>query len=140
MQSVSVILPRFHRRARAFQRLSALGTSAIYVILYSAASFCLATGVFHVESPHEGQHHSHSHHHHHEHGPVRESAPAATTLDVCDFALQILSTPLCYLVPVLPVVAFMSQTQVSADASCTPLYLAIVHTIRAPPEDVSEVA
>lgn len=136
MQSNSAKLPRFGRRACVCQSLGAAGLSAMYVSLYCLASFCLATGAFHPDDPLERPHHSH--HHQHQHDPSTQ--PGAAVPDVCDFALQIVSTPLWYFAPALPVMAFWRQTQVLADASGLPLYLTIVNTIRAPPERLPEVA
>src|SRR2546428_12821475 len=65
-----------------WQRLCALALCTTSPLLYLLASICLATGVFHHETPHQAHPHHASPHAHHPSGLP----------DVCDFAQQALTT------------------------------------------------
>ena len=113
-------------------RLYALGLSVTYSVLYLFAAICLATGVFHPDISRYAPHHHGGHAHHYHAAP---DAHCPTTLpDICDFALQALTTSEWRLTPTLPFVLWQGEVLTSVahtlmhSASAAPL------SIRAPPE------
>lgn len=121
---------------RASRRLYALGLSVIYGVLYLFAAFCLATGVFHPDTPQHAPHHHGGHAEHHHADP----ADYPTTLpDICDFALQALTTTEGCLTHVLSLV--LRQGEVLQPIAHTFILSApsAPLSIRAPPGDAPRV-
>jgi hypothetical protein len=107
-----------------WQRLCALALCTTSPLLYLLASICLATGVFHLETPHQ------AHHHHH----TGSDAHHTTGLpDICDFAHQALTTTVVAPVPVLPDVLAPGETLLHPPRFVLPLAFVSRHGIRAPP-------
>ena len=107
-----------------WQRLCALALCTTSPLLYLLASICLATGVFHLETPHQ------VHHHHH----TGSDAHHTTGLpDICDFAHQALTTTVVAPVPVLPDGLAPGETLLHPPRFVLPLAFVSRHGIRAPP-------
>ena len=107
-----------------WQRLCALALCTTSPLLYLLASICLATGVFHLETPHQ------AHHHHH----TGSDAHHTTGLpDICDFAHQALTTTVVAPVPVLPDGLAPGETLLHPPRFVLPLAFVSRHGIRAPP-------
>jgi len=115
--------PRGQRPGWTWQRLCALALCATSPLLYLFASICLATGVFHHETPHQAHHHHTSHNAHH---------PAGLP-DICDFAQQALTTTVVAPVPLLPRVLLPGETLPRPPRVVLPLVRGSRHDIRAPP-------
>ena len=107
-----------------WQRLCALALCTTSPLLYLLASICLATGVFHLETPHQ------AHHHHH----TGSDAHHTTGLpDICDFAHQALTTTVVAPVPVLPDGLAPGETLLHPPRFVLPSAFVSRHGIRAPP-------
>ena len=107
-----------------WQRLCALALCTTSPLLYLLASICLATGIFHLETPHQA-------HHHHHTGP--EAHHTAGLPDICDFAQQALTTTIVAPVPVLPGVFSPGETLLRPPRFVLPSAFVSRHGIRAPP-------
>ena len=113
------------RRSRwTWQRLCALALCTTSPLLYLLASICLATGIFHLETPHQA-------HHHHHTGP--EAHHTAGLPDICDFAQQALTTTIVAPVPVLPGMFSPGETLLHPPRFVLPSTFVSRHGIRAPP-------
>jgi hypothetical protein len=106
-----------------WQRLCALALCTTSPLLYLLASICLATGVFHHETPHQ------AHHHH----PSPDAHHTSGLPDVCDFAQQALTTTVVASVPLLPCVLPSGETLLRPPRFVLPIALVSRHGIRAPP-------
>jgi hypothetical protein len=107
-----------------WQRLCALALCTTSPLLYLLASICLATGIFHLETPHQA-------HHHHHTGP--EAHHTAGLPDICDFAQQALTTTIVAPVPVLPGMFSPGETLLRPPRFVLPSAFVSRHGIRAPP-------
>jgi len=115
--------PRGRRSRWTWQRLCALALCTTAPLLYLLASICLATGVFHHETPHQA-HHPHTSPHAHD---------PSGLLDVCDFAQQALTTTVVAPVPLLPCLLPPGESLPRPLGFVLPIELASRHGIRAPP-------
>ena len=118
----------YHSWLYAHRRVCALGCSTSYVGLYLLAVLCLATGVFHPAGVHHG------HHHHGSHDDHPAGARHATAWpDICDFALQTLTTTAWYNDQIMPCTLVLSALLTPATPTCVlSVCTALLH-IRAPP-------
>ena len=114
--------PRGRRTWWTWQRLYALALCTTVPLLYLVASICLATGVFHHETPHQAHHHT---------GP--DAHHASGLPDVCDFAQQALMTTVAAPVPLLPGVLLSGDTLPRPPRFVLPMAFVSRHGIRAPP-------
>ena len=125
----------YHLGQRDWRRVYALSLSATYGLLLLLASFCVATGIFHVKAPHDAHHHhagSDAHHH-----TAPDAHHASPVPDICDIVHQV-CTSLVLSVVSLPTLALpqgpaLVETAPSLVAS-TPL---TAFSIRSPPEVIS---
>jgi hypothetical protein len=114
--------PRGTGPGRHWQWLCALALCTTVPLLYLFASICLATGVFHHETPHQAHHHT---------GP--DAHHASGLPDVCDFAQQALMTTVAAPVPLLPGVLLSGETLPCPPRFVLPMAFVSHHGIRAPP-------
>jgi hypothetical protein len=110
-----------------WQRLCALALCTTSPLLYLLATLCLATGIFHYETPHQAHHHNH----HHRTGP--DAHHSSGLPDICDFAQQALTTTVVAPVPLLPCVLAPGETLLRPPHFLLPIALVSCHGIRAPP-------
>jgi hypothetical protein len=115
--------PRGRQSWWTWQRLCALTLCTTAPLLYLLASICLATGVFHHETPHQAHHHSTSSHAHHPSGLP----------DVCDFAQQALTTTAVASAPLLPCVHTPGDLLPRLPDLFLPIACVSHYGIRAPP-------
>ena len=115
--------PRGRRSRWTWQRLCALALCTTSPLLYLVASICLATGVFHHETPHQA-------HHHHTHPQAHHPAGLP---DVCDFAQQALTTTAVAPAPLLPCLHTPGDLLLRLPDLFLPIELVSRHGIRAPP-------
>jgi hypothetical protein len=112
----------------AHRRVYALGCSTIYVGLYLLAALCLATGVFHPAGTYQG------HHHHGSHEDHPAGARHATAWpDICDFALQTLTTIAWHNDQIMPWTLVLSEILTPATHTCGLSVCIALLRIRAPP-------
>ena len=128
---------------RDWRRLCALSLSATYGLLLLLASFCIATGIFHVEAPHDAQHHhAPPGAHHHAGSDTRHPAPpdahhTSPLPDICDMVHQAFTAMVLWTVP-LPTLALpQGQALVETVRSLVDSTPPIPFSIRAPPEVIS---
>jgi hypothetical protein len=114
--------PRGTRPGWHWQWLCALALCTTVPLLSLFAAICLATGVFHHETPHQAHHHT---------GP--EAHHASGLPDVCDFAHQALMTTVAAPVPLLPGVLLSGDTLPRPPRFVLPMAFVSRHGIRAPP-------
>ena len=134
--ALSRALRRYYRLGhRDWRRLGALSLSATYVVLLLLASFCVATGIFHAEVPHDVHHH-HAGSEAHRHTPP-DAHHTAPVPDICDMVHQVCSALVLWTVPLptltLPPGPVPVQTVRSFVDSLSPSPCCI----RAPPEIIS---
>lgn len=133
----------YHLCQRDWRRRCALSLSVTYSLLLLLASFCIATGIFHVEAPHDAHHHhtppGAPHHagsdaHHHATPGAHHTSPLP---DICDMVHQVCTAMALWNVP-LPTLALQQGQalvgKVRSLVDSTPL---IPFSIRAPPEVIS---
>lgn len=114
----------------AHARIIALGLSTIYSGLYLFAVLCLATGIFH---PTVVPHSSHQHDHHEDHPATAHHG--TNWPDLCDFALQTLTTPALHHNPIMPYAVLPGERLILATNTWgLSVFTALLH-IRAPPAD-----
>jgi hypothetical protein len=115
--------PRGTRPGWHWQWLCALALCTTVPLLYLFASICLATGIFHHETPHQAHHH-----------PASPDAPHASGLpDICDFAHQALTTTVTAPVPLLPGVLLPGEPLPPPPRVVLPIARVSCLAIRAPP-------
>ncbi len=141
MQS-PLILSYFNQPSRS--RYCAALLSAVLIALYVIVALCLGTGVFHPVAANrnalQGQHdHAHAHHGHH-HGPANDDGdqtPSAALLDICDFAIQALTTPAAqFAYQPLHIFAQIETLSIDQDR-VLPVLIRLGYSCRAPPLDPS---
>lgn len=123
------------QQKRFWHSFCALGLSMTYGVLYLFASVCLATGAFHPDSPDNTHHHHDASHHQSDANPHDTSASLP---DICDVALQALTTTAVHTVHLPSLVLPPGETLAPA---LYPVVLAesgVSPSIRAPPDALPE--
>ena len=96
-------------------RIGALSLSATYCGLLLLASFCIATGVFHAETPPDADHHHAGPAAHHHAAP--DAHHASPMPDICDIVHQVCTALVLWAV-LLPTLA-LPQSPVSVPIVCS---------------------
>lgn len=117
-----------HSWLYAHRRIYALGCSTIYIGLYLLAVLCLATGVFHPAVAYHGHHHHGSHEDH----PAGARHATAWT-DICDFALQTLTTTAWRNDQIMPCTLVLGEIITPATNTWALSVVTALLNIRAPP-------
>ena len=122
-------------RRRRWRWLGALSLSATYGVLLLLSSVCVATGILHVQAPHD-EHHHHAGSEAHHHAPP-DTHPSSPVPDLCDLVHQVCTALVLGSVP-LPTLTL------SPRLPPIPLVHSFVNTlppspfsIRAPPAQLS---
>lgn len=128
---------------RSWRCLCALGLSTTYSVLLLLASLCVATGVFHVEAPHDAhEHHAHADTHHHASSEAHhDSAPAAHHTppwpDICNIVQQVFTSTILCVVPLPALGLPPGQALVHTVISFIDFTRLTPFSIRAPPSAIS---
>jgi hypothetical protein len=143
---VSHALPELYALSRTLQRydclrhrhwrwLCALSLSATYGVLLLLASLCVATGLFHVQAPHD-EHHHHAGSDAHPH-PSPDAHPAPPIPDICDLVHQVCTVLVLESVLLLTLMLPLGPRPVSLVHRFLNALSPSPYSIRAPPALIS---